>query len=85
MMSNAEAKAMLDRIGAAQRSKGLPASCPRCGRQAMREPIHTNALSRYADCYICPDCGTDEALRDYRGNPLPATEWSLILAMSVLN
>ena len=49
--------------------------CPRCGglmyvRQEM------NALSRYHDIYICPDCGVDEAMRDFMGeDQLPLDKW----------
>ena len=49
--------------------------CPRCGRMTVKDRLHTNALSRYADVYICDACGTDEALRDWSGNPLPDGEW----------
>ena len=37
-------------------------ACPRCGSKSMKERIHTNALSRHADIFICDQCGTDEAL-----------------------
>lgn len=36
--------------------------CPRCGRETMKANIHTNALSRHADIYICDTCGTEEDL-----------------------
>lgn len=53
--------------------------CPRCGRMTMRQPATTNALSRYADVYICSGCGMDEALRDFTGlQPLPFTEWNVV-------
>ena len=45
--------------------------CPRCGRDAMKDKIHTNALSRHADIYICAECGTAEALLATMSNPLP--------------
>lgn len=48
--------------------------CPRCG-QWMKLPITHNALSRVADVYICPDCGMDEAIRDFGRIPLPIEEW----------
>ena len=51
--------------------------CPRCGRMTIKEKLHTNALSRYAEVYICDACGTDEALRDYVLDPLPLTEWAI--------
>lgn len=49
--------------------------CPRCGRWSMESPITHNALSRVADVYVCPDCGMDEALRDFGRIPLPVEEW----------
>lgn len=55
-----------------QKAGGL--ICPRCGRW-MERPITHNALSRVADVYICPDCGMDEALRDFGRIPLPIEEW----------
>lgn len=51
--------------------------CPRCGRWNMEIPIHYNALSRVADIYVCPDCGMDEALRDFGRIPLPIEEWAI--------
>ena len=50
--------------------------CPRCGGRTMKEPLPTNALSRYARVYICDKCGTDEAIRDWKGKPLPMEEWA---------
>ena len=42
----------------------------------MKENIHTNALSRHADIYICDACGTAEALLKVMSNPLPIAEWA---------
>ena len=42
----------------------------------MKESIHTNALSRHADVYICDACGTEEALLKFMHNPLPMREWA---------
>lgn len=50
--------------------------CPRCGRW-MESPITHNALSRVADIYVCPDCGMDEALRDFGRIPLTVEEWAI--------
>lgn len=52
--------------------------CPRCGKQQMKLPSAHNALSRYADVYICDTCcGMDEALRDAFGKePLPFDKWA---------
>lgn len=51
--------------------------CPRCGRLNMMMPMCSNALSRVADIYVCPDCGMDEALRDFGRIPLPVEEWAI--------
>lgn len=50
--------------------------CLRCGRDTMKKNIHTNALSRHADIYICDACGTEEALLKFMHNPLPKHEWA---------
>ena len=42
----------------------------------MKKSIHTNALSRHADIYICYACGTEEALLKFMNNPLPMREWA---------
>ena len=49
--------------------------CPRCGADTMKPPIHTNALSRHQDLYICDDCSTAEALLDYMGHTHPLYLW----------
>lgn len=36
-------------------------TCMRCGKP-MRPRLAENALSRALDVYVCPECGTDEAL-----------------------
>ena len=51
--------------------------CPRCGRDTMRNEIELNALSRYVDVYICNECGTEEAMLDLEGEPLPLEDWYL--------
>ena len=60
----------------ARQDAGEHMPCPRCGRDTMKENIHTNALSRHADIYICDACGTAEALLKFISNPLPVTEWA---------
>lgn len=52
--------------------------CPRCGLDRMRQGTVRNALSRYAHAYICPECGTDEALRDLYNRALPLNCWWII-------
>ena len=62
----------------ARQDAGEHMPCPRCGRDTMKENIHTNALSRHADIYICDACGTAEALLKFMSNPLPVTEWAYL-------
>jgi len=52
--------------------------CPRCGRMVMNEKPTRNALSRYADVYVCDECGMDEAIRDFGRKPLPLADWSVV-------
>ena len=47
------------------------------GGRWMESPITHNALSRVADIYVCPDCGMDEALRDFGRIPLPVEDWAI--------
>lgn len=56
-------------------------ACPRCGRALMRRKPELNALSRYADVYICNECGTEEAMLDISGEPLPLQDWYLTRLM----
>ena len=52
--------------------------CPRCGEKNMDKNPMRNALSRYADVYICDACGVEEAIRDMHGNAIPLTQWAVI-------
>ena len=61
----------------AQQQAGEYLPCPRCGRKNMKDRLHTNALSRYADIYICDQCGMDEAMLDFMRNPLPLECWAM--------
>ena len=62
----------------AQQQAGEWMPCPRCGRDTMKEPIYTNALSREADgIYVCDACGTAEALKAFMKNPLPVSWWAM--------
>lgn len=54
-----------------------PAICPRCGKLTMRDNLILNAKSRHLDIYVCPDCGSDEALRDYSHTALPPEKWAI--------
>lgn len=51
--------------------------CPRCGKKTMKIRLHTNALSRRADVYICDKCGTKEAIEDMLGKPKPFEQWAI--------
>lgn len=64
-----------------KRKKGTrsygPQYCPRCGGWVLKSRLSANALSRYADIYICEACGLDEATRAFRGDPLPLKDWAI--------
>jgi len=53
--------------------------CPRCGAFAMKPDLHTNALSRHADIYVCDGCGTEEAMLAFMNNPLPMRCWAALM------
>ena len=53
--------------------------CPRCGSFTMKPALHTNALSRHADIYVCDGCGTEEAMLVFMNNPLPMRCWAALL------
>lgn len=50
--------------------------CPRCGKNIL---TGRDALSRHKNISICSECGQDEALRDWRGEPLPYSKWAVNL------
>lgn len=76
-MNNDTAKKQIEALGELQRN-GDRFPCPRCGKQ-MRSQLHHNALSRYADVYVCEMCGMDEALIAATGRPpLPFKDWAMI-------
>ena len=54
-----------------------PPACLPCGKPLNRK-LAGNAMSRYADVRICEECGSDEALRDAIGEPLPLLEWHAV-------
>ena len=56
--------------------KGEHMKCPRCGADTMKAPVHTNALSRWADIYICDACGSAEAMLAFMNQEYPLTSWS---------
>lgn len=55
-----------------------PTICPRCGKLTMRDNLILNSKSRRLDIYICPDCGTDEAIQDFAHTALPPEEWAIL-------
>lgn len=65
---------MMIEIIAKEQRNGNIGKCPRCGGVMEKELLH-NALSRHEDVYICSDCGTDEAMRNMFGSPLPIENW----------
>ena len=60
----------------ARQEAGEHMCCPRCGADTMKEPVHTNALSRIADIYICDACGSAEAMLAFINQQYPLTSWS---------
>lgn len=57
--------------------RGEEIHCLRCGNILSAKITH-NARSRYADLYICSDCGVDEALRDMEHNVLNFKDWDAL-------
>lgn len=60
----------------ARQQSGEHMPCPRCGADAMKQPIHTNALSRTVDLYVCDGCGTAEEMLAYMKQDYPLTSWA---------
>jgi predicted RNA-binding Zn-ribbon protein involved in translation (DUF1610 family) len=52
-----------------------PLPCPRCGYARMKPGMVRNSLSRHYDIYICPECGNDEAYREYSKSMLALSQW----------
>ena len=68
-------KPLLD-LKAAQ-DANTPMNWPRCGADAMKLPMATNALSRVADLYICDSCGNTEGLLAFMRHSHPLHRWSV--------
>ena len=58
-MTDKQAKELVERLKPMQLA-GKVFPCPRCGQLRMNaeRPV-LNALSRYADVYVCNECGTE--------------------------
>ena len=50
-------------------------TCPRCGCPDMIDGLSRNCLSRFADVYICRDCGTEEAIMQMVGEINDFGDW----------
>ena len=72
---NIDLKAKLLDLKARQEA-GEHMMCPRCGKDTMKPELHTNAMSRQVDLYVCDACGTNEAMLAFMHNPLPLTRWA---------
>lgn len=57
-------------------SAGKIQNCPRCGRPAIKPRLHTNAMSRNFDIYVCDACGGQEAILAAQGRTMPFREWT---------
>lgn len=77
-MSYEEFSAMLTILDFAREQTDGTHFCPRCGMFTVKDRLHTNALSRHAQVYICDACGTDEAIRDFTHQVLPLEEWAIV-------
>ncbi|MBO6231834.1 MAG: gamma-glutamylcyclotransferase [Ruminiclostridium sp.] len=49
--------------------------CPRCGDYSMEKNLYHNATSRFADIFVCPTCGTEEALMAFKGEKNKFSDW----------
>lgn len=75
-------KAILD-ANFLQLKQGKDTDCPRCGKIKLEKDLALNSFSRFADVYVCKECGMDEAMRDFsKEKPLPLAEWNAVLEMT---
>ena len=75
-MNNEKAKKKIEAYAKVQKAED---GCPRCGG-AIKEKLHTNALSRQIDITVCDRCGVEEALIVATGRPhLPFEQWAINL------
>ncbi len=75
------AKTQIEQFASKQQTGSYP--CPRCGAYTMSAKPIRNALSRYADIYVCDTCGMDEAIRAYAGKQLPLVKWKVYTTPSL--
>ena len=64
--------------------EGRECACLRCGN-TLAEKLAYNSLSRYADVYVCSDCGLDEAIKEFlpdNGHPLNFKEWNIFKSLT---
>ena len=56
---------------------GEEMNCPRCGLPRMKQPIHTNAMSRADhELYVCDSCGMDEAMLAFMKQRDSLSRWA---------
>ena len=51
----------------------------------MKDPLHTNALSRFVNVYVCDMCGMAEALLVSLGTPPRLRNWAIIETVKELS
>ena len=62
----------------ARQEAGEHLSCPRCGKDAMKPELYTNALSRVFDIMVCDACGMDEAMAAFAGRASLIEDWACV-------
>mgnify|MGYP004541007993 CR=1 FL=1 len=60
----------------ARQNAGEHMLCPRCGADTLKEPVHTNVLSRATDLYVCDACGSVETMLAFMKQEYPLTSWA---------
>lgn len=74
-LKKGQAKEIIERF--AKKQRGGRFACPRCGRRVMDEDVTRNALSRYANVYVCDACGSQEAFGAMVKRCTPVSQWSI--------
>jgi DNA-directed RNA polymerase subunit M/transcription elongation factor TFIIS len=59
-----------------RQQSGELTTCPRCGCDTMNPVLYHNAMSRFADAYVCPTCGNAEAMEWMVGVIEPLAHWA---------